>query len=67
MLFFTINSPSKVENGLGREQEKAALIFIHTLTHKYNALLHNSLPKVENGLGREQEKAVLIPHTKTQN
>ena len=53
------NSPSNVENGLGRNKERRyVLISAHTLTQKHNALLHNSPPTVENGLDRKQGKVV---------
>ena len=51
-----LNSPAKFKI---REQKKVVHIFIHTLTCKHNAFLHNSPTIFENGLGRDKENAVL--------
>ena len=53
MQFVTTYVPTKVDNGLGKEQGKAAFISNYTLTHKHSALIHNSPAEVENRLGRE--------------
>ena len=64
------NSPSKDENGLSSEQEKAVLISSHTLKHKHkhSVLLYNSPPAFRIGLGKEPKKEMLISsHTLTKN
>ena len=60
------NSPSKDQNGLGREEGKAVLISTHTQTHKHNSLLHNSPSNVENGSGRKQGSAHFHSYNNTQ-